>query len=503
MKKYIIIFLFSIAMGIFNCCGNQLPDPLPNRPTVPADTVTIHFERQIAESSYLLFGGCSPVPEDKAAWVELTKAGVTFLRFDVKLGVYPEPKQITLEDYKANQGKAGTIADINSNHWDFSRLEGQLSLAKENGLKTLVILNYCPKWLSYNGDIKSPPKDWDVWEDIVKQIVRKYKSQVDYWEIWNEPNGTEFLKTNGSPYPETRDGMLQAYIDITRHTIKAAREADPNAYLGGPSLATWDSQSFFEKYCATVPLDNLDFLSYHIYWHTPEPHRPYINKMFDIAREQGAGQKPHFISEWNSQSSVDEKYHEFKNTPEAVGWIGKTFALYLNQGIKGSCFYNMHEGKAIDDGFGGAYKMMNNGEVQLFRYIKVFHLLSKVLDLGRPEGVVRVYDSKVAGQAAEETLPPLFVNSIYTSACINSQGIPVIILANPSDGSREISLAVKGLNGSDCRLNAFFAGPEHAGPAILEATSLFNRTQSITNGNFETKVTVAPHSVVGIRIEPK
>lgn len=507
MKNYSVFYLFSIAILIsLNCTGNEIeqgkPDPKPEQPKTTVQKVNVNFSKQIAESSYLLFGGCSPVPGHEAAWEQLAKAGVTFLRFDVKLGVYPEPKQITLEEYKANQGVAGSVADINSKHWNFSRLDAQIKLAKDNGLKTLVILNYCPKWLSHTGDFKSPPKDWDVWEDIIRQIVLKYKDQVDYWEIWNEPNGPEYLKTNGSPYPDTKDGMLQAYLDITKHTIKAAREADENVVLGGPTVATWDAQIFFENFCNVAPLQDIDFLSYHIYWHCPKPHAPDMGDMMAIARNAGAGQKPFFITEWNSHSGVFDLFNEFKNTPKAAGWIGKTFTLFLNQGVKGSNFFNMSEGKAMDDGLYGAYKM-NNGEVQLFRFMKVFHLLSKVLDLGQPESVIRVYDSAVDGQIPEKNLPPLFVNSVYASACINSKEIPVIILSNPSDELRKISLSVKGLKDTGYKLNGFVAGPNHIGREITEKSLLFSKDQTILSGGFDTEVLVEPNTVIGIRIDPK
>jgi len=61
----------------------------------------------------------------------------------------------------------------------------------------------------------------------VAAIVTRYKSDVHYWEVWNEPDLAEFW--NGTP------AQYAALLDVTSSTIK---QIDPTAtvVLGGQAF---------------------------------------------------------------------------------------------------------------------------------------------------------------------------------------------------------------------------------------------------------------------------
>lgn len=463
--------------------------------------IAIDFGKQTAESSYLLFGAASPNPRHAQVWETLAQTGVTSLRFDAWLGNGTEPQGITLEDYRANMGKPGTVADINSSHWNWSRIDGCLAICRRHGLTSLGILCYCPKWLAYGGDRHAPPRDFAVWKDLVRQIVRRYEGKIDYWEIWNEPNGAEFMKLKGTPYAEGKDGMLTAYLDICRHTLDAIRESGVKTRVGGPALATWNSALFHDKFLAhTDVASRLDFLSHHIYFHAPIPNRCYPPTIYELEKKHGIGPLPLFITEWNAKSSVDEKPYELKNTPAAVGWVGKSFVNFLQWGVQGAYFYNFHEGRALDDRYGGAYKLID-GQPQVFRYVKVFHLLSTVLGLGEHGGKIKVFDTRVAGLADELTLPPNYLDSLYAVGCVNARGVPVVVVANPSAVARAADLALAGLPAGEYRVRAYVVRPDHTPDEVTRATPLFEQTISTRAGAGPLTLEVGAHSVVGLRLE--
>ncbi|MBE2213485.1 MAG: hypothetical protein IAE82_06405 [Opitutaceae bacterium] len=469
--------------------------------TASAESIAIDFGKQTTESSYLLFGGCSPNPDHAAVWDTLAAAGITILRFDVKLGVWPDPKDITLEAYKAAIGIKASVADINSWHWDWSRFERTLAICEARGIETMSILNYCPKWLSYSGDSQSPPRDFAVWEDIVQQIVRRYEGRIDFWEIWNEPNGPSFMNLEGSPYPKDKDGMLAAYIDICRHTIDAVRKSGVKARLGGPALATWNSAPFFDKFLAhSDVVENLEFLSHHIYFHAPIANRCLPPAIYEMERKNLVGPLPLYITEWNAKSSVDSTQFELKNSPAAVGWAGKAFVLFLQWGVRGATFYNFHEGRELDDRYGGAYVVVD-GRPKLFRFVKVFHLLSKVLGLGDPKGEIKVFDSRVAGLADEMTLEPHALDSLYAVGCVNAQDTPVVIVANSSDVERVADIAIANLADASYQVRAFVVRPDHTPEEAIVPTPLFERTVVAKAGQLLLQFPVGAHSVIGLRIE--
>lgn len=471
--------------------------PLRAEPTA----IAIDFGKQTAESSSLLFGAASPNPRHAPVWDKLAQAGVTSLRFDVGMGNGAEPQDITLEDYKAHMGEKGGVADINSKHWNWARMDGCLAIAEKHGLTSMGILCYCPKWLGYNGDKHSPPRDFAVWEDLVRQIVVRYQGRIDWWEIWNEPNGPNYMKLEGSPYPPGKDGMLAAYVNICRHTLKAIKASGVKTRVGGPVLATFNAVPFMDKFLTHRDVaSQLAFLSHHIYFQAPVPNRCFPPAVYDLEKKHGVGPLPLFITEWNAHSGVDERPFHLKNTPESVGWVGKSFVLYLQWGVQGAHFFNFHEGRALDDQYGGAYKLID-GQPQLFRFVKVFHLLSKVLGLGEPGAKIQVFDSRVAGLADEMTQTPNFLDSLYAVGCVNGRQTPVVVIANPSAIVRTAGLALSQLPAGSYRVKAFIVRPDHTPDEAIVPTPLFERTLSTQGGELHADIEVGAHSVIGLRLE--
>ena len=94
-----------------------------------------------------------------------------------------------------------------------------------------------------------------AWERYVKEVVKHYHGRIDYYEVWNEPDGEWCWKhgVNGTEYGEF---MIR--------TAKAVKEADPEAkVIGGCqclSYLEWTADVF-----ATGAGKYMDAFSYHNY----------------------------------------------------------------------------------------------------------------------------------------------------------------------------------------------------------------------------------------------
>lgn len=487
----------AFTTGLFSFAALSVAVCLPAQAGIKID-----FAQETAQSSYRIFGGCSVEHTLPEAWEKLARAGVTSMRFDLKLGVFPEPKDITLEQFKAAMGKKGGVADINSRHWNWERMDRSIALARKHGMETISIFDYCPAWLAYNEDIHSPPRDWAVWENLVTQIVRRYAGKIDYWEIWNEPNGSEYLKVEGTPYPPGKEGMFAAYLDLCRHTLAGIKASGIEVRVGGPTLATHNSGEFMDRFLGQAEIvRQLDFISDHLYFHVPIPNRCLPPQIDALQKKHGvAGPLPLFITEWNARSSVMEKPFELKNSPAAVGWIGKAFILLMQWGVDGANFFRLGEGKAIDDNLGGGFAIVK-GKPQLFRYVKVFHLLSKTLGLGERGDNIRVFATKVAGLAEETDLPPHFLDSLYAIGCRNARNVPVVVVANPSATERIADLSLEALPAGRYRVLGYVARPDHTPEEAIEPTPLFEREIVFENGELRMSFALGAGSVAGLRLE--
>ncbi len=126
------------------------------------------------------------------------------------------------------------------------------------GTVPIVELSFMPGYLqSSKGEVRSPPKDLNVWRDFIRELVshcinRYGRDRVRkwLWEVWNEPNFVGF-------WAGTEDEYFQMY----KYAAEGAKSADSLVIIGGPSTTTlMDNQvARFLDFCKTnnVPVDML------------------------------------------------------------------------------------------------------------------------------------------------------------------------------------------------------------------------------------------------------
>ncbi len=154
------------------------------------------------------------------------------------------------------------------------------------GLEPIVRIDRPPLWAraradatpefqarkAVNGAATGPPDNPADYADFVAAVVARYRGQVRFIQIWNEPNLAD--EWNGQPpSPDAFTGLLRA-------AATAARAANPAAVILFPSLSPTDGLD------PTAPISDLDFLD-----------RAYVagaGPYFDImsAQAYGLGQPP-------------------------------------------------------------------------------------------------------------------------------------------------------------------------------------------------------------------
>jgi xylan 1,4-beta-xylosidase len=138
-----------------------------------------------------------------------------------------------------------------------------------NGVRPFIELSFMPKRLAasealhpfwYKQNV-SPPKDWDMWDDLIaqfaKHLVERYGiDEVSQWyfEVWNEPN-LDFWA--GEPKQAT-------YWQLYDHTARSIKQVSTRLRVGGPATAQAAWADAFIRHCAEnkVPVD---FVSSHVY----------------------------------------------------------------------------------------------------------------------------------------------------------------------------------------------------------------------------------------------
>jgi xylan 1,4-beta-xylosidase len=114
---------------------------------------------------------------------------------------------------------------------------------------------------------KNPPKDYQKWQNLITTFVnhlsQRYGQQIENWyfEVWNEPNITNYWL-----------GTFQDYCKLYDYSVQAVKSVNSNLKIGGPA-STDSGQDFLNQFLSHVTTGTnyatnqigtkIDFISFH------------------------------------------------------------------------------------------------------------------------------------------------------------------------------------------------------------------------------------------------
>jgi hypothetical protein len=147
--------------------------------------------------------------------------------------------------------------------YNWSRLDNFVQAAQAHGTPGFFFTNdYVPQWAAADpstcrvGSMETVIctstvaniKDWD---DFVIALVTRYKGQISFYELWNEPdNPTEY------------SGTIDQLVTLTTHYYNIVRSLDPNALIGSPSA---NDDHYLDSYWAAGGVKTVDVVTLHGY----------------------------------------------------------------------------------------------------------------------------------------------------------------------------------------------------------------------------------------------
>lgn len=442
--------------------------------------ITVDYSKNTSTGSPLIFGGNhGPNNEHYDAWDKIAEIGVTSVRKDL----FPElalPWGIQLEDYKNN---ANNMQDISTWNWsEINKINGLFKNAKEHNMKTFGIVAYIPAWLSTSNKIGGVPKDWDVYEDIVKKTYKIYRDKLDYLEIWNEPNWDIFLNTDNSGMSKE-----EAYAKIYYHAAKAIREVDHEANdgkiipLGGPATSNPIETSTLEAvFDNPQTKDSVDFISYHNYESKmlKEPSWDYYKS---VLVKYGKSNLPIYITEWNYEPDSQLK-SEYNTENMAIPFTGRKFVEFLEMGLSGANYHVLEplnlRSQNKGQGYMGFYRWENE-KAELLPQARTWRLMSSKMKLGKGPSLIYSVNIQESG-----------LNIIGFKNSANQYGVVVV---NSTAESKMTFLSLKNIG------SARFAKAQiYEASADNEAKDPIYDGDVKLNDNLAIQVYAPSRSVVGL-----
>jgi len=148
------------------------------------------------------------------------------------------------------------------------------------------------------------PQDRDTWAQAAAHVARHYNDgwaggfhwDIEYWEIWNEPDITQFW--TGTP---------EEYFQLYEAVARALKDYDPTLKVGGPSWCC--DQTFFRDFLAYVRDHQvpLDFVSWH-YYGSLEGILERARRVQVALDAYGFTETENLFTEWNIAAQVDHEH---------------------------------------------------------------------------------------------------------------------------------------------------------------------------------------------------
>jgi Glycosyl hydrolase family 10 len=223
--------------------------------------------------------------------------------------------------------------------WDFARSDRDVQEARRHGVDIVAVVEGIPKWAASADDVSnenmqiSKPEDASEWANYVRTMALRYKGQIHYYELWNEP------ETNHSFLREP--ARLIALNQVAYQTLKSV---DPAIVVISSALSSGDPVPArvarnLDLFTRAGVMRDCDVVGYHPYGiplsnetlpRSPEEMLTQIRAVKSAALQMGL-QKPFWATEVGWYVLNDDQ-----NPQPAPTWMGKPLepelaAAYLSR----------------------------------------------------------------------------------------------------------------------------------------------------------------------------
>ena len=226
------------------------------------------------------------------------------------------------------------------------------------------------------------PADFKKWAVICEHIIRHYtegwangfKWDVQYWEIWNEPD-----LSSGQKNKKTWGGTDEEFFEMYRIAALHLKEKFPHLKIGGPAICgniSWMKR--FLKSMTTGVRVPIDFFSWHIYTSTPQAVAAKAKLIRMILDQYGYKDTESILNEWNYVRNWTTEF--IYSIQTIIGIKGAAFAagvmnLSQNASVDMLMYYDARPGT----GFNGLFDFYTMKPLKTYH---VFCLWSKLAELG-------------------------------------------------------------------------------------------------------------------------
>lgn len=228
--------------------------------------------------------------------------------------------------------------------FNFEILDGLVARATKNNQEIVLTMGQPPDWATGGkaltpfgtGYNSLPPENIEDWRSYVRTVGERYKGQIKYYEIWNEPNLKDFYS-----------GSIIELVNLTREANQILKRIDPENKVISPSV-TGDA-TYLNDYLRLGGSRVVDIIGVHLYVspELPEKSISMIKKYKEVMLKNKVGELPLWNTEWTWLNfRLDGKLNDTQLMPEtmASAYLARQFFIDVGMGIDRSFFYGFNYG---------------------------------------------------------------------------------------------------------------------------------------------------------------
>lgn len=298
------------------------------------------------------------------------------------------------------------------------------------------------------------PKDFLKWAQICEHIIRHYNEgwadgyhmNIEYWEIWNEPEGAPDHNPNWS-------GTSLEYYELYRVTANHLKKCFPHLKIGG--FASTGFYEFSEEGIpagvSTIPTDHIrqgqtchtvkfikgffeyitaeethapiDFFSWHFYGTSVERARFEIECARKTLETYGLGHIENILDEWNYMECWHPREGKIRKSHVGAAFVSAMHTMMQKSALSKSMYYDAEISRMSFCGLFNEYD--SSVEKPYFQFLAFGHL----------------YELGTEVQVSEDK------DGIYTLAATDGSRSGIIV-TNYHGEDCECDLELRGLIGS-------------------------------------------------------
>ncbi|MEM6391269.1 MAG: hypothetical protein AAF797_00670 [Planctomycetota bacterium] len=229
-------------------------------------------------------------------------------------------------------------AERHQGRWNFEPMDLAVQRLRDRGVVIQHILAYNTPWeapdiFAAGGDWRMTPPDPTRFAEYVRRTVERYHNDIKYWEIWNEPDLTNFWR-----------GDAEQYIELLRVSHDIIKSIDPEAVVLTGGFATLTPHGgrkhpHLQRDVLRDAYDSFDVHAFHQHGR-PEIFTRIVEGPLKKVRSVMPSQKPLWF---NETATTTGRLPRVEGERQQAETAIKKLAISLSHGAIGYTWYNLRE----------------------------------------------------------------------------------------------------------------------------------------------------------------